>query len=92
MQTLTNLDVATIVEQEGLDYAITAYINSNAIEDKKLATLWQKAAEILNEIENILELEEVEVDPDEDEYDLEEEDFSDPPDWIDPDGQFGIVI
>jgi hypothetical protein len=51
----TNSEVANIVDREGLDYAITCYMGADRIMDPKLAKLWQKANDILNEIEEILE-------------------------------------
>lgn len=52
---LTNLDVAEIVEFEGLGYAITGYMGSTNFEDKDLAKLWDQAQNILGQIEIILE-------------------------------------
>lgn len=51
---LTNLDVAEIVESEGLDYAITSYMGSTNFEDANLAELWDQAQDILGQIESIL--------------------------------------
>jgi len=52
---LTNLDIAHIVDREGLGYAITDYIGSTNFEDKDLAKLWDQAQNILGQIEIILE-------------------------------------
>lgn len=49
-------DVATIVEIEGLGYAITDYLSADSIEDKKLSTLWKQGQDILKEISKILGL------------------------------------
>ena len=51
---ISNQEVAQIVEQEGLDYAIQHYISSKDFEDRKLAELWTKAGEILDEIVDML--------------------------------------
>ena len=52
---MSNIEVAGIVDREGLGYAITSYMDSSDFEDKHLAQLWTNACEILNEIEEILE-------------------------------------
>lgn len=54
-RTMTNEQVARIVDREGLDYAVTAYMGSEDFEDRYLAKLWDKAQKILREIEDILE-------------------------------------
>lgn len=51
----SNLDVAYIVENEGLDYAITSYMSSDSIADPELAALWDEAEAVLRKIEGILE-------------------------------------
>jgi hypothetical protein len=63
-------DVAGIVEQEGLGYAVQHYLSAERIQDAKLADLWGRAKGLLNEIETYLEEhadEEPEEDSDEDE-------------------------
>jgi len=45
-------DVKLVIENEGLGYAIQNYMSYNEIEDKKLASMWKKAAKILNNIED----------------------------------------
>lgn len=54
-RTMTNEQVARIVDREGLDYAVTAYMGSEDFEDRHLAMLWSRAREILDEITEILE-------------------------------------
>lgn len=49
-------EVAEIVEQEGLGYAILSYIDGNEIKDGDLSTLWKRAEAVLREIEEILYL------------------------------------
>ena len=51
----SNLDVAYIVESEGLDYAITGYMGSEDFEDPRLAKLWDEATVVLGKIEGILQ-------------------------------------
>lgn len=48
-------EVADIVDNEGIGYAITAYMSHKAIEDEELASLWEQADEVLSKIEKILE-------------------------------------
>jgi hypothetical protein len=50
----TNEQVAAVVENEGLDYAITSYMSASTIEDPELADLWSQAADILGQIEDKL--------------------------------------
>ena len=50
-----NKEVATIIELEGLDYAIQSYLSPSDIKDKKLAAFWQQAFDALNAIEAYLE-------------------------------------
>ena len=52
---MSNIEVAGIVDCEGLDYAITSYMDSSEFEDNHLAQLWTNAREILDEIEELLE-------------------------------------
>lgn len=47
--------VAGIVENEGLGYAVQHYMSGEDIADKKLAKLWDEAKVLLNEIDEILE-------------------------------------
>lgn len=61
---MTNKQIAQIVDREGLDYAITAYMDSEDFEDRHLAMLWSRAREILDKITEILE-EEEEIESDE---------------------------
>ncbi len=48
---ISNYEVAGIVGNEGLDYAITSYISSKDFEDRDLADLWTKAKKLLNQIQ-----------------------------------------
>ncbi len=48
-------EVAKIVENEGLGYAITSYMSHDVIEDDKLAGLWKQASDVLTQIEKLLE-------------------------------------
>lgn len=54
-RTMNNKQIAQIVDNEGLDYAITAYMGSEDFKDRHLAKLWDQAKEILDEITEILE-------------------------------------
>lgn len=47
-------DVADVINNEGLGYAIHSYLSSERIEDKRLRDAWQRAYEAMNEIEGIL--------------------------------------
>lgn len=47
--------VKSIIEQEGLDYAIQSYMGHERIEDARLAALWKQAKEVLDGIEEMLE-------------------------------------
>ena len=48
-------DVADIVDNEGLGYAVQDYMSADSIEDEELAKLWDEAGIILNKIDKILE-------------------------------------
>lgn len=48
---ISTFEVACIVDNEGLDYAITSYIGSKDFEDRDLADLWTKAKKLLNQIQ-----------------------------------------
>ena len=52
---LTNEEVAQIIENEGMGYAIMWYLNAVNIEDPKLASLWQQTSVLLRKIEKHLE-------------------------------------
>lgn len=52
---VTNEEVARIIENEGMGYAIMWYLNAAQIEDSKLASLWQQASVLLRKIEKHLE-------------------------------------
>jgi hypothetical protein len=52
--TYTIADVASIVEGEGLGYAIQHYLNPDKIEDEHLRQIWEEAYILLSEIDEIL--------------------------------------
>lgn len=54
-RTMTNKQVAQIVDREGLGYAITMYMDSDDFKDRHLASLWDQAQVILDEITEILD-------------------------------------
>lgn len=47
---MTNEEVAQIVENEGLGYAIQHYMDSSEFEDRELAAMWDEADTLLNKI------------------------------------------
>lgn len=46
----SNEQMTSIIEREGLDYAIMDYITGECIEDEELAQLWDSAREALEAI------------------------------------------
>lgn len=71
-------EIASIVENEGLGYAIQSYISASSIKDEDLADMWERAHELLAEIEQYIEdnADDVDDEPGFDEdYDEEEEDY-----------------
>ncbi len=48
-------EVAQIVEQEGLDYAIQHYLHCDSIEDPDLAKAWAAAGAALITVDQMLE-------------------------------------
>lgn len=50
-----NFYVATVVEDEGLGYAIQHYMNGDSFEDRELAEMWDKCQELLEAIDKKLE-------------------------------------
>ena len=46
-------DVADVISNEGLGYAIQNYLSWKDIEDKQLAKLWKQAADAMDKIEEI---------------------------------------
>jgi len=44
-------EVASVIEVEGLGYAVQIYLDGNKIEDKDLGKMWNDAKELLNQIE-----------------------------------------
>lgn len=55
MKKFTIKEVAEIVDNEGLDYSIMEYLNSNSISDEYLSELWKTAQEVLVDIQEILD-------------------------------------
>lgn len=54
-RTMNNKQIAHIVGNEGLGYAITMYMDSDDFKDRHLASLWDQAQVILDEITEILD-------------------------------------
>ena len=50
----TNHDIASIVADEGIGYAIQHYCNADSIVDPILAARWAEAKEALEAVEDIL--------------------------------------
>lgn len=55
MSKYSRQEVADIVENEGLGYAIMDFMGGEHIADPELAALWDQASEILTQIRDILE-------------------------------------
>ena len=53
-RTRNNNDVADIVEDEGLGYAVMDYMDSSDFRDLELAKLWDDAAKHLNALSDYL--------------------------------------
>jgi len=51
----SDADVAEIVEEEGLGYAILAHTSADRIANPKLRAAWEKAKSALQEVEALLE-------------------------------------
>lgn len=51
---MTNKEVSSIVENEGLGYAIAHYMSGDDIEDPILKEKWKQAQILLREIESML--------------------------------------
>ncbi len=47
-------DIVSIVENEGLGYAVGEYLDAESIKDKTLAKLWGQAQDALDEVEHYL--------------------------------------
>ena len=47
-------EIASVVENGGLEYAIRFYMSSDNVQDERLAKLWRKADDVLFEIMEIL--------------------------------------
>jgi len=48
---LTVREIRDVIESEGIGYAIKEYLHSSEISDDKLAKMWKKCADLLNQIE-----------------------------------------
>lgn len=66
-------EIASIIESEGLGYAIEGYISSDQIADSDLADMWERAAAVLAEITDYVEENADSVDDEGDEDDSPEE-------------------
>ena len=64
---MTSKEVAEIVENEGLGYAITQCVSYDDIDDQELKDKWKQAQVLLSEIEDML------PDINDDNEDIEEE-------------------
>lgn len=51
---LTVREIRDIVESEGLGYAIKEYLHTTEIADDKLAKMWKKCADLMNQIEEYI--------------------------------------
>jgi len=51
---MTLEEIAVIVDNEGLGYAIAHYMGSDDIEDPVLKEKWEQAGKLLREIEDML--------------------------------------
>lgn len=49
-----NVDLANIIENEGLDYAVTGYLSASSIIDKEIAQAWKLAADAMDVLERLL--------------------------------------
>lgn len=54
MSKKTNAEVADIIANEGIGYAIQSYLGADHIEDPVLAAMWSEAEVKLNQIEAYL--------------------------------------
>lgn len=70
MEKLTVEEIAAVVDNEGLDYAIQHYLSSDRIADPELAKLWQDAAAALSAVSSYLEEHTTEGDAGDDEESL----------------------
>lgn len=48
-------EIAGIIESEGLGYAIQSYVKASSIKDEDLADMWERAKELLDEIQEYVE-------------------------------------
>lgn len=44
MRTYTNAELADIIEDEGLGYAVSEYVSADQIEDPTMRALWEHAS------------------------------------------------
>lgn len=75
---LTVAQVGEVIESEGLGYAIQSYLSADRIADHDLADMWERAANLLNEIEQYIEdnVDEIaEIDEADEDYDPEDDNF-----------------
>ena len=71
-------EIAGIIENEGLGYAIESYVNPSQIKDEDLADMWERAREILAEITEYVEENADDVDDsNDDDEDEDEEGYDD---------------
>jgi hypothetical protein len=68
-------EIAGIIENEGLGYAIQSYIKASSIKDEDLADMWERAKELLDEIEEYVEDNADDVDDSTDDEDGDDEDY-----------------
>lgn len=54
---LTIEEVAVIVENEGIGYAVTGYLSADRIEDPDLRRMWETAREALEAISSMVGVE-----------------------------------
>jgi len=48
-------DLYDIVQNEGLGYAVSDYVNADTIEDDEMRKLWENASEALKKVEDALD-------------------------------------
>lgn len=66
-------EIAGIIENEGLGYAIESYVNPSQIKDEDLADMWERARELLAEITGYVEDNADDVDDSNDDEDGDED-------------------
>lgn len=55
MSKWTNLEIADMIESEGLGYGIQHYLSHENIADEWLSSKWKQCSELMDEIEKYLE-------------------------------------